>query len=504
MIRTNALPLGLLLALPACFVGPDYEVPDIPLPDSWHQELEKGLSQKEAALHAWWTVFQDPTLETLIQKAGENNLDLKVAFARIKEARALRGVAAGARVPNLNVDANAGRTQIPAGAAFGLGSLTGNVKSLGVSSSWEVDVWGRVARSVRSADATIQASIEDYRDVLVLLYAEVALNYLELRALQLRITYARSNLAGQDKTLSLTKDRHDADLVPELDVKQAEYNLARTEAIVPNLRIREAQVIHRIAVLLGEYPQDLGKKLREMAELPEGPSEIGLTLPRNLIRQRPDIRKAERLLAAQTERIGMATAELYPKFTLSGFFNYSAFGAGSLFDSGNKGWGFGLPVQWAIFAGGALESQIEVEKARTEQALELYKQSLLIAVEDVENAIVGFVQQHKRQESLERSVAALKRSVELVQNLYKNGLTNFQNVLDMERALFEEQDRLAESKGLTVQALVLLYRALGGGWDPDAADGVGEGTVLAPGGAQEDRAEQEVNPKPEDKPKQPE
>ena len=482
MTATRTLPLGFLLLLPACMVGPDYERPDIPLPDAWHQELEKGLQTKEAALHTWWTVFKDATLEELIQKAGQENLDLKLAFARIQEARALRGVAAGALVPDLNADANIGRQKFSSGATFGLGSATNTIGSLGLSSSWELDVWGRVRRSVESADASVQATVEDYRDVLVLLYSEVALNYLELRAVQLRIKYAGANLEGQEKTLSLTKDRHDADLVPELDVKQAEYNLARTEAVVPDLRISEAEVIHRLAVLLGKYPADLAKKLRQPAPLPKAPAKVDISLPRDLIRQRPDIRGAERRLAAQTARIGVATAELYPKFTLAGFFNYSTIG-GPLFESGNQGWGIGLPVQWNLFSGGAVQSQIEAEKARTQQALELYKQSILLAVEDVENSLVGYVELEKREKSLAKSVAALQRSVELVQNLYKNGLTNFQNVLDMERALFEQQDRLAESRGRAVQALVLLYRSLGGGWDPDAAEAAqakGEDPLDAP------------------------
>ena len=504
MTASRTIPLGLLLLIPACMVGPDYERPDIPLPDSWHQQLQEGLSEGEAALHVWWTVFNDSTLEELIRRSGTGNLDLKIAYARIQEARALRGVAAGALVPDLNANAGIDRQKIPAGSAFGLGSITGNMKSLGVSSSWELDVWGRIRRSVESADATVQATVEDYRDVLVLMYAEIALNYLELRALQLRITYAKSNLEGQQKTLSLTKDRHEADLVPELDVKQAEYNLARTEAIVPSLRIREAQVIHRLAVLLGEYPEELSKKLRQTAPLPKGPDSIGLTLPHNLIRQRPDVRGAERQLAAQTARIGVATAELYPKFTLDGFFNYASFGSGSLFSSGNEGWGVGLPIQWSLFSGGAVQSQIEAEKARTDQALEIYKRSLLLAVEEVENAIVGFVEQQKREASLLRSVAALQRSVELVQNLYKNGLTNFQNVLDMERALFEEQDRLAEIQGLAVQALVVLYSSLGGGWDPDAAEAAlakGEDPVIAPGSQPDTEGTPEEAP--EEKPKQP-
>lgn len=497
-MRCRTIPLGLLLLIPACMVGPDYERPDIPLPDAWQQELQEGLSEGEAALHVWWTVFKDPTLDELIQKAGQANLDLKIAYARIKEARALRGVAAGALVPDLNANAGVGRTKIAAGSAFGLGSATGNTKSVGVSSSWELDVWGRIRRSVESADATVDATIEDYRDVLVVMYAEVALNYLELRALQLRITYATSNYEGQKKTLVLTKDRHDADLVPELDVKQAEYNLARTEAIVPDLKIRQAQVIHRLAVLLGEYPEGLGERLRKSAPLPGAPESIKLSLPHNLIRQRPDIRSAERLLAAQTARIGVATAELYPKFTLQGFFDYSSFGAKSLFKSENEGWGISLPIQWSLFAGGAIRSQIAAEEARTEQALQIYKRSLLTAVEEVENAIIGFVESRNREKSLEKSVAALQRSVELVQNLYKNGLTNFQNVLDMERALFEEQDRLADTKGRAVQALVVLYRSLGGGWDPDAAEAAaakGEDTVVAPGSSPDSEETPEETPK---------
>jgi NodT family efflux transporter outer membrane factor (OMF) lipoprotein len=309
--------------------------------------------------------------------------------------------------------------------------------------------------------------VEDYRDVLVTLLAEVGGNYLELRSLQERLAYAEANIEIQQETLQITRDRFDAGLVSRLDITQAESNLANTEAQIPPLRTGVVRALNRLAVLLGGFPGSLDAELTSGGYLPVPPEEIIGGLPAELLRQRPDIRRAERSLAAQAELIGMRTADLYPRFSLFGFLSLESTTGGDLFSGSSLAWGFGLPVSWNVFAGGRLRAAIDVEEARTEQALLAYEQSVLRALEEVENAMVAYHQEGLRREKLAEAVEASQQSVELVRTQYMAGLTNFQNVLDTQRSLFNQQDQLASSEGQLVRNLVVLYKSLGGGWSPE-------------------------------------
>lgn len=463
--------LGCVLAL-GCAVGPDYEMPEPALPDAWHLELTRGLEAGEADLRTWWTALDDPILSELIGRAGRGNLDLRVSLARVMEARAARGVARGEWFPSADASGSYLERQVTEGLASFVspdGSRSFEIYDLGVDASWEIDVFGRIRRSTESAQANLMASVEDYRDVLVVLYADVARNYVELRALQERLHYAVSNAQTQRETLQLTVDRNRAGLAADLDVRQAELNLATTEAFIPSLERAIGQTIHLLGVLLGEAPAALYAELREPMPIPEPPERIVVGLPANLLRQRPDVRSAERQLAAQTARVGVATADLYPRFSLVGSFALSAVNAAEFFTKGSTTYGVGPTMQWNLFNGGRIRNLIRAEDARTEQALARYEQVVLVALQDVEDAILGYEQEEARRAALERSVAAAQESVELVKTLYRTGLTNFQNVLDMERSLTQQQDRLAESEGLVVQNLIRLYRALGGGWDAMAS-----------------------------------
>jgi NodT family efflux transporter outer membrane factor (OMF) lipoprotein len=459
-----------LAALAGCAVGPDYVAPDPELPDVWHMELSRGLEGGEGDLRRWWEALDDPVLETLIERASAGSLDLRVAYARVMEARAQRGVARGQWFPGLD-----------AGGSYTKGYTTDNLAgltptgdrdfesaNLGLDASWELDVFGRIRRSSESADASLLATVEDYRDVTVILYADVATTYVEVRSLQQRLRYAVSNAENQRGTLQLTRDRNEAGLAGDLDVRQAELNLARTEASIPFLESQLGQTVHALSVLLGEEPAALYPVLGAEAPIPPIPDEVAVGIPANLMRQRPDVRSAERQLAAQTAQIGVATADLYPRFSLVGTFAFDALDAAELFSGGKTRGGFGPTVQWNIFDGGRIRNNIRVEDARTEQALARYEQTVLGALQDVEDALVGYTRELERRDKLAESAVAAEESVKLVMTLYRTGLTNFQNVLDMERSLFEQQDLLAESRGLVVQNLIRLYRALGGGWDATA------------------------------------
>jgi len=468
------LALALIL-LQGCFgigpkAGPDYTPPELDMQDSWHQEITKGLEDGEANLQTWWTVLNDPVLNRLIERADQGNLQLKEAFARIKESRAIRGIEAGERFPDLNSTGDARRMRSPHTflPPTTQKSRTDEFFKFGGEGSWEIDFWGRIDRSIESADASLEASMEDYRDLLVVLYAEVSTNYVEVRALQDRITYVRGNIETQRKSLQLTKDRFDAGLAPDLDVQQAELNLARTESTLPTLQMRLVQTINRLGVLLGERPGALHDELVKPSSIPKPSEYITVGLPVGLLRQRPDIRQAERELAAQTALIGVAKADLYPSFSLFGTFEIAANDFSDVFDySKSRMHSFGPSFRWNIFDGGRVRNQIRAEDARTEQALVRYKKTVLDALEDVENAMISYIQEEVRRNALERSVKAARKSTDLVRTLYISGLTDFQNVQEMERFQFEQEDQFAESEGKVVQNLISIYRSLGGGWNPE-------------------------------------
>jgi NodT family efflux transporter outer membrane factor (OMF) lipoprotein len=459
-----------VLTLGCITVGPDYEEPESTAPDRWYSEATRGLEDGDAPLQTWWTVLRDPTLDTLIQRATEANLGLEVAVYRLEEAQALRGVVASQRKPDVVLDGSATRSE-PSDVGV-LGGLVPEGESLEATNlfdvsavaSWEIDLWGRIRRSVEAADAAVEASLEDYRDVLVSLYAEVAANYIQARTFQKRIGLARANVEAQQETLRLTRDRFNAGLVSGLDVAQAESNLANTESLIPQLEIFLEATLNRLAVLLGEPPGAAHDLLSSGIEVPADPSGVVTVLPADLLRQRPDIRRAERSLASQHARIGVATADLYPTFSLTGLIGLQAADLDDLGSSDALTWSIGLPVRWNLFTGGRVRSQIRVEEARTRQAYAAYQQTVLVALEEVENSMVAYQRERLRRDKLADSVEATQRSLELVLTQYRAGLTNFQNVLDTQRSLLLRQDEHAVSRGEVLRDLVLLYRALGGGW----------------------------------------
>lgn len=454
-------------------VGPNYEPPETKMPDAWHKAITYGLSDGTTNFQTWWTVFNDPILDDLIKKARIDNYDLKVAVAKINQLQAQLNFAKGEYAPFIEGSGSVERSRTSKGTVEDPSFIpppqtrTDTIMDLGGSASWEIDLWGRIARSVESAAASYEASIEDYRDVLVVLFADVASNYVSVRTLQDRIKLAQSNVELQKKTLQLTRDRFKAGISPLLDVRQAELNLSTTESTIPTLRFQLDQAINRIGVLLGEYPSALQAELNKPAQIPAPPHDIAIGLPAELLRQRPDIRQAERNVAAQTAQIGVATAELFPQFSIFGTLGIEAVDSVTFFNSSNITFGFGPQFSWRLFEGGRLRSNIKIQEAITEELIFNYVNTVLLALEEVENSMVAYVQQVDRKESLERSVEAAEGAVELVETLYKTGLTDFQNVLDTQRSLFQQQDQLAESKGDIVQNLISLYEALGGGWSPD-------------------------------------
>ena len=464
-----------LIVLFGCTVGPDYEKPEFEqeVPDAWKSAAAEEIQEAGSPLETWWTALNDPKLVELIHEARLNNLAVLTAAARVREARAQLGIATGQYYPDVIVDGSYSRTQpsennaqIPfpgAGDPF-------DTYDLGVGFNWEIDVFGRLRRGAESARAGLEASIEDYRDVMVILMADLAANYVEVRTIQDRIKYGRANVDAQAESLQLTTDRFDAGLSPLTDVTQAEYNLANSQAAIPRLEARLAAAINRLAVLLGKPPGAVDDLLTGEAAIPDPDEKMIVGMPADLLRRRPDIRAAERQLASQTALIGVAKADLYPTFSLAGVLALQSLDSSNFFESDSTTWSLVPGLRWNIFAGGKIRNNIRVQEARTEQLLFTYEQAVLFALDEVESTMVAYEREKVRRERLFEAVDASQRTVELVKTQYMSGLTDFLNLLDAQRTLATQQDSYAESEGQVVQNLIALNRALGGGWGPPDPD----------------------------------
>lgn len=459
----------MVLVLSGCAaVGPDYEKPEIPTPDAWSEQIAGDLGRdRDATLQSWWNIFNDPLLDGLIERARQANLDLGIAMARISAARSVLKGTRGERMPSVIGNANAS-IEHPSESQSEPGEAN-NIQSyeLGPGASWEIDVFGRVRRGIESASAKYQASIEDYRDVMVSLYADVALAYIDIRGTQQRIVDARTNAASMAESLDLAKALEKSGLASQLDIAQATANLEVTRASIPSLEIDLEKSINRLAVLLGQDAGSLQSEFERSMPLPDFGGLVGIGVPAEVLRQRPDIRRSERLLAAQSAQVGVATADLYPSFSLAGFFGLQADSLSGLFESSALAWGLQSPVQWNLFNGGRVRSSIEYQEALLQQHLLQYKQHVLKAIEEVENAIAAFNLNRTRAAHLEIACSALAEAAGLVMVQYKSGLTDYNNVLTTQRDLLSQTDDLTVTRMDTEVALVSLYKALGGGWNPD-------------------------------------
>jgi multidrug efflux system outer membrane protein len=340
-----------------------------------------------------------------------------------------------------------------------------NLFQWGFDATWELDIFGGTRRAVEAAEADLGAAEESRRDVLVTLTSEVALNYVELRGAQCRLRIARENIDAQRDTLELTGQRYRAGFIGELDVAQATAQLATTQSQVPLLETAVRQAIYQLSVLVGEPPGTLLAELEPENPLPVAPPAVPLGMPSDLLRRRPDIRVAERQLAAATARIGQATADLFPKFNLTGSIGPQASDIRHILDANSLAWSVGPGVSWPIFDGGRIRANIAVQDARTQQALATYHKTVLTALQDVENALIAYGNERERYVALTSAEQANTLAVELSNDLYVRGLGAFLNVLDSQRALYASQDALVQSEIIAITDLISLYKALGGGWD---------------------------------------
>jgi NodT family efflux transporter outer membrane factor (OMF) lipoprotein len=462
---------GLLLAGGCKVVGPSYTSPKTAVPDAWQTAALKGFTDAKIPFQTWWQAFQDPALDTLIADVSTNNLDLAAAVARVDEAAARYGYSKIAEEPQ--VDGVGGMTRTRNSERIRTHATQNDnpywLYDVGFTMSWELDVWGRVQRSIESARGQWEASQEDLRDVQVIIQADTAATYVNVRTLQQRLAYARSNVALQEATLKLTRDRQNAGLTGELDVRQAELNLATTRALIPQLEAQLDQALNRLCLLSGKLPGTQKHLLQTAARLREV-TDLPALLPAELLRRRPDVRAAERRLASQTALIGVATAELYPAFTLNGSFEWQASESGNLLNPQSRTYGIGPSFRWNLLNRDRIKDSIKSEEALTRQALAAYEKTVLTAYQESEDALSAYANELTRLGALREAVTAATRSVALVDTLYRNGLTDFQNVLDTQRALFQQQDALAAAQGSAAQNLIAIYKAFGGGWEEPQAE----------------------------------
>ncbi len=483
LLRSSLLYAVVCLISSACMVGPNYLKPKEWLPQKWVDTKAQGIAfDAPADVTYWWSVFRDPTLDSLIDQAAKANKDLKIAAARVREARAQRAVTSSGLFPSLDTTAlyqyyRTSENSAPSGvAANTIGGETPtfinglDLYQVGFDATWEIDIFGRVRRSVEAATADVAAFEENYRDTLVSLLSEVALNYITVRGSQLRLEIALQNIDTQRQTVELTRERFNAGLSSELDVSQASAQLAVTESQVPSFESSARQSMYRLATLLGTVPQVTVEQLSKAESVPGVPPEVPVGLPSDLLRRRPDVRRAERQLAAATARIGVATADLFPRLSLTGNFGQASMSLADFTMSSSSMWSIGPTIKWNIFNAGATRANIEVEKARTEQMLGTYEKAVLTSLQEVESALVAYSKELARRESLAAAVRANERAYEISSELYAKGLVDFLRVLDSQRSLYLTQDQLASSDQQVSSNLVSLFKALGGGWELQQKD----------------------------------
>jgi NodT family efflux transporter outer membrane factor (OMF) lipoprotein len=471
-----SVSLLIIILFSGCAVGPDFVRPDAPSEEEWIDSDVPQIKTEPADLTDWWKVFNDPKLDSLIESAYEQNLPLHIAGLRIMEARAQLGVAIGNQYPQLQQVSGSGTAvQISDNAPNSLAADKFFYDyQLGFDAAWELDFWGRFRRGVESAQADYLASIAGYDDALVTLTAEVARTYVLIRTFEERIVIAQANVEIQKRSLEIAEARFEGGLVTELDVQQARALLNDTEATISRLKIGLRQARHGLSILLGIPPGELKNILVESGNIPEAPAEVVVGIPADLLRRRPDIRTAELEAAAQSALIGVAKADLYPQFSLVGSIGLQSSEQGGipsnnadfsdLFDSDSITYFAGPSIQWPILNYGRITNRVRIQDARFQQLIVNYQNTVLNAYREVEDAMVGFLRSQEQATYLADSVTASKRSVDLSLIQYREGVTDYQRVIDTQRFLTQEQDLYTAVNGEVALNLIAMYKALGGGW----------------------------------------
>ncbi len=451
-------------------VGPNYFKPAVPISDQW---IDFNDSRVISDAHfvddsAWWTAFGDPGLDHLMQVSFSENLTLRAASMRVLQAQSQRAIAAGTLFPqSQEAFGQYQHIQVSnAGNAIGVPSLPFRAFdnwSTGFNVGWELDVWGRIRRDLESADANLDASVEGYDDVLVVLLAETAAAYTDMRAFEQRLAFARTNVETQQGSLDIAQSRFDNGAVSELDVTQARSNLAQTQALIPVLEKGLRLANNRLCVLLGTPPRDLRPELGP-GPIPKSTPDVVVGIPADLIRRRPDVRRAEREVAIQSAQIGVAVADLFPTFRINGTISWQSQQFGDLLTSAANGGSIGPSFNWNILNYGRIMNNVQRQDARFQELAIAYQQTVLEANAEAEDAIVSFLETQDQVAALAESVAASQRSVELAMTQYREGAIDFNRVFNLQSTLVQQQDQLASAEAEVATSLIKIYKALGGGW----------------------------------------
>lgn len=488
---------GLALLMQAgCMVGPNYTEPPVRLQEDWMDPGHSGVERGPAELTKWWEGFNDPVLNDLVDRAYRNSPPLQAAAVRVLQAQAARGVAVGLLFPQRQEATGSfswnqasensggphpqtnkwasrlGWVRDPAGNLIqkaigdpGVDPSFHNWEVIGLSVGWELDIWGRFRRGIEAADATVLASLASYDDVLVSLIAEVATNYVLLRTLEERLEIVRQNFQIQQDNLTIVRQRREGGTATELDVAQAQAQLHDTEAQIPAAEASIRQTRVALCVLLGMPPQDISELVGEKRPIPSPPETNVVSVPADLLRRRPDVRRAERLLAAQSALIGIAAADLYPSFSLVGDIGLSAEHFSDLFRGRSLQAFAGPSFRWAILNYGRIENNVRVQDAAFQAAISDYEGLVLRAQGEVESAIAGLVGAQRQITPLTGSTEAAARAVDVATQQYKGGIADYIRVLVAQDFLITEQSRLIAVRGSAAQSMITMYRALGGGWE---------------------------------------
>ncbi|MDA7980502.1 MAG: TolC family protein [Pirellulales bacterium] len=448
-------------------IGPNYVPPEVGVASDWLDSGHPSISIETDELTHWWQVFDDPVLDQLVLSAYQRNRSLRIAGLRVLEARRQRNIAATNLLPQSQRSLGRyTRTQLSQTTATSSPFVPTAFSDwqTGFDLNWEIDVWGRLRRAIESADAALDAEAENYDAVLVTLIGDVAATYIDLRAFEERIRLARENVKQQAGSLRVAQDQRTEGAVSELDVQQANGNLADTQALIPSLQLQRRRALNQLAILIGTTPYELEPLLSASDGLPTAPQDVVVGIPADLLRRRPDVRQAERLIATQSAQIGIAEADLYPQFLINGEIKLNSGDFADLFSSKSVAGNVGPGFAWNILNYGRIVNNIAVQELRFEQRVTAYEEIVLNAHREVEDAMVLFLRSKEEVAELQKAVDATARSVELVRIQYEEGETDFGRVFVLESNLVRAQDRLVAAQANVAIGLTQLYKALGGGW----------------------------------------
>jgi NodT family efflux transporter outer membrane factor (OMF) lipoprotein len=449
-------------------VGPDYVKPPAREPKQWIEKEAPQIKSEPTELGEWWKLFNDPVLDKLIATAYNQNLTLRISGIRILQARAQLGIATGTLYPQVQRGRGAyTRTSLSENLADLPPGVNPNFSNynLAFDAGWELDFWGKFRRAIQSGIENLDATIADYDNTLVILTAEVARTYVVIRTLEERLVVARENVKIQERSLQMAQARFEGGDVSELDVTQALALLKDTQSLIPRQESQLRQAKNALAILLGMLPGEIQNMLNGPELIPAVPVEVAVGIPAELLRRRPDIRRAEHRMASQSARIGVAKADLFPHFVLFGSIGFSAASAGSLFSSGSLQ-AFGGPgFTWDILNYGRITNRVRVQDARFQELVVNYQNTVLKAAQEVEDGLVAFLRTQEEAKLLGESVTASKRSVALSLLQYQEGMVSYQRVLDTQRFLTLSQEGYTIIRGSVVTSLIATYKALGGGWE---------------------------------------